>query len=382
MKTHRLFIATMLCLISACSSSNKGNDSGVTDSSKDTSQTNDGSLADSASDGNSQHDSAGQDGSAETSEDATAKPSQYVFVSNADSHNVTIIDALSPKATSIDCSTLVNVTCSEPRNLAVNHAGTLVAVPFRHSDNVLMLNIASQSFTDVISDVSFDEPYAVAFSSDDTEVWVANKKGGGSTVGSISIINVASKKVIATVEDAAFSSPEGILISGNNAYVANRGNGTMTMVNVSTRKVGKTITIGGSPRFAVATPNGNYVYVSTDASELAKVRTSDGVVEKMIAVSSSRNLAMNPDGKTVYVAHMSSSIATVDVATNAIGEIPLTNSSNVYGVAIMSDGSLGFATSEGSNAVHVFDVKQKSEITGGGFYPVTVGSTPRAIAAQ
>jgi YVTN family beta-propeller protein len=282
----------------------------------------------------------------------------------------------------IDCTAL-GATCAEPRNLAVSHSGSLVAVPFRKSNNVLLLDAATQKFTKEITGASFDEPYALSFTADDSAIWVVNKKGGGSTVGSITIIDVASSSVSATIDDAAFSSPEGITIAAGKAYVANRGNGTVTVVNVATKAVTKTLTIGGDPRFAVATPDGGTVFVSTDGPPVAKIKTSDDTLDGTIDVPNSRNIAVSPDGKYLFTNLNSvtpSAVAAIEIATGNITNISLTNAASIYGVAVLRNGKLGLATSE-KGQVYAFDPKSLTEVTAG-FYPVSVGQTPRAIAAD
>lgn len=315
---------------------------------------------------------------------AVKKP--LVYVSNADSDNVSAIDPVTfDVVATLGCSSLEG-SCYEPRNLAVSYDGASVAVPFRHSDITIDIDTSNLfvNYDDIIEDSSFDEPYAVAFTCDDSEAWVVNKKGGGSSVGSISIINNSTNSVVASLEDECLSSPEGIAITNNMAYIANRGNGTVCVMDTLTRSFVTTIDVGGEPRFAVATPDGAFVYVSTDSSfvGIKKIRTSDNTIVATFEVRG-RNLAVTPDGSKVYVATQSSSIGVINVATDSLSSISIPGA-GIYGVTILLDGSLGFATDEKwEGGVYVFNPLNDQLITvDGSPVRIAVGRYPRAIATQ
>ncbi|MBI4849380.1 MAG: hypothetical protein HY808_12540 [Nitrospirae bacterium] len=307
-----------------------------------------------------------------------APSAKYVFVSNADSDDVSVINpATLAVVATLDCSSLGEVYCNEPRNLAASHDGTKVYVPFRHSDNVIVIDPVTLEVMDEISSVDFDEPYAVAFTDDDAEAWVVNKQGGGSYTGSVTIINTVTKSVVTTINDECFSSPEGIAIANGKAYVANRGSGNVCIVDVASRTVNTTITVGGEPRFAVATPDEALVYISTGN----KINTSTDTYTA-IGVGG-RNLAVSPDGSKVYFGSQGSTINVIKVSDDTVSSITFPTAYSIYGVAVLSDGSRGFATDEDRNVVYVFDPATGTVITDGGGSPleISVGSTPRAIVA-
>jgi YVTN family beta-propeller protein len=278
--------------------------------------------------------------------------------------------------------------------LAVNKAGTQVAVPFRFTDNVLLLNPVTGAFVAEITHASFDEPFAVAYTPDDAELWVANKRGGSSgpsSPGSVSVVDIATESVVAVIDEQSVISPEGITIANGKAYVANRGRGSVTIIDVATRTVLDSLisTDFGEPRFAVATPDGQFVYVSTDNSRVVKISTATDAIVTTIMLGdfgisgSTRNLAVSPDGTKVYAGLLfRPSIAIIDVATDTATELTFTGASSTYGVAVLRDGSLGFVTDESfSGEVWVFDLATGLEVTHARF-PISVGSTPRGIAAH
>jgi YVTN family beta-propeller protein len=305
--------------------------------------------------------------------------SKKVYVSNTDSDDITFIDLAMGTAVEYDCGG--QGTCNNPRNLAVNHSGTLVAVPFRHSDEVGLFDPSIPGFVDVITDPSFDEPYAVAFTEDDRELWVANKKGGDSSVGSVTVLDLKAEAVAAVLNDVDFVSPEGIGIAGKWAFVANRQGGSLTIIDIKNRVVVTTVSVGGDPRDVVGTPDGAYAYITCDCSHITKVRVSDGATTVIPHSGWSRNLTISPDGQTVYVATQNDRISVIDVATDQVREIAFAGAYETYGVTLLQDGSRGFVTDVSKDLVYMFDPNAEVEITDGAF-PGTVGYSPRGISGH
>ncbi len=312
----------------------------------------------------------------------TALSTGHVFVSNSDDDEITFLDLGGATASSHGCPGPPPY-CREPRNPAVNPTGTLVAVPFRHSDEVGLFDPSVPDFVQILTDPSFDEPYAVAFTGDGSELWIANKQGGGSTTGSVSILNVATRAVVAVMNDIEFVSPEGIAIQGGLAFVANRQGGSLTVVNVAGRSVVRDVVVGGRPRDVAVTPDGQWAYVTGDVGYVTKVRVADGATTQIFFPlgGRSRNLAMAPDGQKVFVALQNADIAVVDVVGDAVRVISFAGAYETYGVAILRDGSRGFVTDVSGAQVFQFDPAAEAEITTGGF-PWAVEYGSRGIVAH
>ncbi|MCF6171820.1 MAG: hypothetical protein L3J31_07830 [Bacteroidales bacterium] len=308
----------------------------------------------------------------------TTQTARYVFVSCNNADSVSVIDATTFQKVADLSGADIGLTTYEPRNLDVSSDGRLVFVPFRHSDNVLVIDAATLSVTTGIEDDSFDEPYALSFTPDDQEVWVVNKQGGGSTTGSVTVISTSTNKVVSTIDDDNLSSPEGICIANGKAYVANRGNGTVTVFSVAGRTFVANIDVGGEPRFAIPSKNGDFVYVTSVSGGLAKINTTVDTVAGLIDAYG-RNAAMSPDGSKLFVAS-GNEIFVVTTADGQVANITVPDVYGFYAVALLSDGSMGFATDENQNLVYAFDPTTGTVLNNGEGIPV--GSRPRAIAAQ
>ena len=303
--------------------------------------------------------------------------SAAVYVSNVDDDTISVID---PATNTVIQTISVG---NEPRDLASTPSGDRIYVPNRHSDDVSVISTATNTVSATIADASFDEPYAAAVTSDGTEVWVVNKKGGGSTTGSVTIISVATNMVTATIDDPCFSSPEGIALNAVSAraYVVNRESNTVCVVNTTTRTVLASVDVGSRPRYAVVTPDGASVYVS--GSPIAKINTATNT-PTLLADTAGRNMDINPAGTKVYVARKSSGqVLIINTATDGVTALTLTGASNpsgTYAVAVEPVTGRAYVTEEDDDEVYVIDTATDTQVTGAGL-PIAVGRTPRAIAA-
>lgn len=246
--------------------------------------------------------------------------SATVYVSNTEFTTVSVIDtATNAVVTSIAVG-------SEPRNLAATPGGSRVYVPNRFDDNVSVISTQSNTAIATVNHASFDEPYAVAITPNGSEAWVAKKKGGGSSTGSVTIIATLTNTVSGVINDVCFNSPEGILINPvlARAYVVNRGNGTVCVVETGTRNVIAT-TVGGEPRHAVATPDGAAIFVARPSGDdVARINTANNAATSIpIASGDPRNMAITPSGDKIYVPTQLSSVAVILTSNNSVSTISL-----------------------------------------------------------
>lgn len=301
----------------------------------------------------------------------------FAVATNANSNDLTLIDWTTNSASRLACSE--ETSCREPRNPAFNVAGTLVAVPFRHSNSVMLVDTATRAFVGTLADPSLDEPYALAFTVSGDELWVANKSSS-----TVTIFDVSSRMFVASIADDTIDSPEHIAFVGDEAYVVNRGDGTVSVFDRTTRSRLAHITVGEEPRYIVAHPSSAFAYVSDGRNNVVKINTLDHSVVTSIALPGNpRNMAISPDGSKLYVAVQNDSLQVVDTAADTVSSIVFTSESglSLYGVGVLGDGSVGFVTDESADVVRVFDLATSTVLTTAP-YPFMAGNTPRGIAAR
>jgi YVTN family beta-propeller protein len=144
--------------------------------------------------------------------------------------------------------------------------------------------------------------------------------------------------------------------SARNAYVANNGDGTVSVLNLSTGAPAGTIPVESAPVDVAITPNGAFAYVTNSGSDSVSVisTASNSVVATIpfAAGSRPRGVAISPDGQTVWVANSGDdTVSVIFTAVNAVsgGPIPLPAGARPDGIAISPDGGTAFVAQQGND---------------------------------
>src|ERR1700736_3577973 len=139
----------------------------------------------------------------------------------------------------------------------------------------------------------------------------------------------------------------------------------------------KTIPISAGPHGIVVTPDGRWVYASSDGDSVVSVvdTRSDEVTASIDVGSTPHGLAITPDGSRVLVAGFgTNSVEAIDTSTNQmVWQVPVPQPHNL---AITADGQTVYAASQkaGSAALAIIDIPSGT-MTGS----VPVEHTPRAL---
>ncbi len=129
------------------------------------------------------------------------------------------------------------------------------------------------------------------------KVYVGNFKDN-----TVSAIDTASGKVVATVPVAA--GPHGMVITrdGRFVYVSGDGSSQVSMIDTATDAVTKTIEVGKSPHGLALTPDGRRLLVAVNGdSRIAVVDTATQSVVGFVEVGKPHTIAVRPDGKVAYI---------------------------------------------------------------------------------
>lgn len=218
-----------------------------------------------------------------------------------------------------------------------------------------------------------------------TRVYVANKEGGGSSTGSLTVIDATDNTVITTIDDMCFVSPEWVIVNPDStrAYVVNRQDDSVCIVSTASNTVIDDFSVGSAPRSAVFTCDGAFLYVANQSSgDVSKVRTADHMVVDTLSFSGDpRNLAITPDCAKIYVPLLNDELGVILTATDATSSITIPNADETYGAAVVRSGAFVYVTDAGDDEVEVVDVATDMVVSGIDL-PIAVGDGPRGIATQ
>ena len=142
-----------------------------------------------------------------------------------------------------------------------------------------------------------------------------------------------------------------------NVYVANRGSNTVSVIDVFTFNVIKTVPVGNQPAAIAANPQKNEIYVAnTESNNLSIIDAEKNAVIATIGVHRAPvSIAVSPDGKRAYVANSgSNNVSIIDldakrvVSTISVGIGPAM-------VAISPDAKTAVVSLHGENGISVID---------------------------
>ena len=179
-------------------------------------------------------------------------------------------------------------------------------------------------------------------------------------------------------------------------YVTNEGSGDISIIDPAARAVVGRVALGKRPRGIIASPDQSLLYIALSGSPIAGPgvdestlpaadKAADGIAVFDVAsnkvlhvlrgISDPEQVALSPDGATLYVASEDTGrVMFMDARSGAI-RATLVVGGEPEGLAASPDGKLVYATSEEDSTIAVVDAVQPQVIA-----HVPVGKRPRSIA--
>lgn len=167
---------------------------------------------------------------------------------------------------------------------------------------------------------------------------------------------------------------------GTMAFACNTMDGTVTLIDASTKMIHTTLTVGTDPVGAWSASNGN-MYVDNEMSQ-----TISEISVSAMSVTSTINLGFKP-AYAAYSTHHSELWVTdatngkvvrynkVGSTWNVVGNI--TTGADAHAIFFSANGEVAYVTNQGANTVSVIDVPNLTVIK-----TITVGTKPNGIALK
>ena len=258
-------------------------------------------------------------------------------------------------AASANARTTARLTVTELPNLGtidvggvldpvvVSPDGTRAYVGNRESNKVSVIDTPSST---VIGDISISQPWGIALSPDGTRAYATNFD-----LGFVSVIDTDGLAVIDTISVDSYPAYITISPDGTRLYVGHSA--SISVIEVASRKVIGTIAVSGWPGIVVS-PDGTRVYVGT-----AVIDTVTYTVIGQIAIEGEvKGMALSPDGALAYIAadyetFFSKILVADTVSFTVIETLDVERSS--FQIAITPDGAYVCAINLASASVSVLD---------------------------
>jgi YVTN family beta-propeller protein len=195
--------------------------------------------------------------------------------------------------------------------------------------------------------------------------------------GSVTPIDLVTRKAGRPIRVGSGPTAIAVVPGGRTAFVANGGSHSVTPIDVATRAAGKPIDVGDDPVSIVLTRDGRTAFVVNRGSDtVTPIDVATRVAGAPIAVGAEpRRIALAPDGRTAYVLNWGGgSVTPIDTAS-ARAEPPIPVGSYPFAIAFSPGGSTAYVANYGSDTVTPIDLA-----TDRAGAPIPVGAAPDALA--
>src|SRR5437868_1080424 len=153
--------------------------------------------------------------------------------------------------------------------------------------------------------------------------------------------------------------PAGAATSPPKAYIGLFKDNALAVLDTASNQVTKTIPIPTGPHGLVVTPDGHWVYASSDGDAVVSVidTTTDEITRSIDVGPTPHGLAITPDGSKVLVAGFGSNqVEAIDTASNSV--VWKTSVAQPHNIGITPDGMTAYAGSqkEGAQSLAIIDI--------------------------
>jgi YVTN family beta-propeller protein len=284
-------------------------------------------------------------------------------------------------------SLLLAAGCTDQFRVVITPVFTATADPVQSQRSIEVNFNGGNQGTAVVVDLQADAvlgifnvgtgPSSVAVNSNASLMYVANQNGD--SVSAIST-SLPGGEVTSTITLPAGSHPSFITAPNLvNVYVANPGNGTVSVISQALQALSKTVPVGANPVWIQASNDSSKIYVLNQGSgTVSVISTADFSTIATLPVGASPTTAAISPGGLLFVANQgSNSISVIDTSTDTVGP-PLAVGSAPS--ALTFDPTLNrlYVVNSGSNSLSVFKADVNPPVL---LKTIPVGTSPVGVVA-
>lgn len=259
------------------------------------------------------------------------------------------------------------VASRDGRTAVVTNYGAQVG-----GNTLTVIDVAGRRVARTVDLGSYDRPHGIAFMPGDSLVAVTSE-----TTRSVVLVRVADGRVVKALPTAESGSHMlGVTADGSRIYTGNIPAGNVSEIDVATDRRTRAFAVPPQPEAITVSSDGAEVWVGSNSQgSVTMVRTSDGATTTVLTgLGWPYRVLLTPDGRSALVPdYRGGSLRIVDRATRT--ERARIALGGPQGIAVSADSRFAFVSLPGEDAVAIVDLAAARVI---GRLPA--GSRPDGVA--
>jgi YVTN family beta-propeller protein len=284
---------------------------------------------------------------------------EFAYITNPGTHSITVLNTATDRV-----SGTISIPQGQPQavSFSPDSRTAYVSVYGGHSAPVIVfIDTAAGKVTAAVP-VNNHEPGPSATSPDGLSLYVPNHNmvQGGAGDNVLDVIDLATQKVIDSIQVKA--NPHWAVVDNKNGrlYVSNHQSALVTVLNAKTNQIITTIPTGETPHSEALSPDGSHLAVTSYSGNMVfLINTATDQMIKQIPVGSEPlDVTYSPDGRYLFtVNNLSNTVTVIDTADNlVIAEIPTGKAPT--SISVLPNGRQAYVTDENDGAIEILNIPE------------------------
>ena len=284
---------------------------------------------------------------------------QFAYITNPGARTITVFNTTNDRV-----SGTIPIPQGPPQAVSFSPDSRTAYVSVYGSHSAPLIAFIDTATGKVTSTVPVDnhEPGPSATSQDGLSLYVPNHNmaQGGAGDNVLDVIDLATKKVIDSIQVKA--NPHWAVVDNKNGlfYVTDHMSAVVTVLNAKTNRIITTIPVGETPHSAALSPDGSRLAVTSySGNAVFLINTATDQMIKQIPVGREPlDITYSPDGRYLFtVNNLDNTVTVIDTADNlVIAEIPTGKAPT--SISVLPNGREAYVTDENSGAIEILNLPE------------------------
>jgi YVTN family beta-propeller protein len=284
---------------------------------------------------------------------------QFAYITNPGARVIDVLNTVTDRV-----SGTIPIPQGPPQAVSFSPDSRTAYVSVYGSHSAALIAFIDTATGKVTSTVPVDnhEPGPPATSPDGLSLYVPNHNmaQGGAGDNVLDVIDLATKKLIQSIQVKA--NPHWAVVDNRNGrlYVTNHQSALVTVLNAKTNQIITTIQTGETPHSEALSPNGSRLAVTSySGNAVFLINTAtDQMIHQIPVGSEPLDITYSPDGRYLFtVDNLDNTVTVIDTADNLViakistGKAPTS-------ISVLPNGRQAYVTEENSGAIAILNLPE------------------------